>query len=125
MSIQIPKTENIATELLVAVEAYMNGEKESEDKLYKLVEDGVISSDECSFIFKIHSHTHLSNKWEKEWRAEHKIRHNLCFIAAIVIIFGSMLLTLCYVILEYGTPFGVLFFFLWIWAFYYSIEGNK
>lgn len=119
------KKENITTELLIAVKAYMNGEKESEDKLYKLVEEGVISSDECNFILKIHRHTHLSNKWEKEWQAEHKIRHNLCCFAAIVILFGSMLLTLSYVILEYGTPFGVLFFFLWIWAFYYFIEDNK
>ena len=125
MSIQTPNTENITTELLVAVKAYMNGEKESEDKLYKLVEEGVISSDEYSFILKIHRHTHLSNKWKKEWRAEQKIIHNLRGFAAVVTVFGSMLWTLCYVIVEYGTPFGVLFFFLWIWAFYYFIEDNK
>ena len=125
MSIQTPKTENLPTELIVAIEAYMNGKQESEDKLYKFVEEGVISSDEYSFILKIHSHTHLSNKWKKEWRAEHKIIYNLRCFAAIVIVFGSMLLTLSYVILEYGTPFGILFFFLWIWAFYHFVEDDE
>ena len=119
------KKENITTELIIAVEAYMNGEKESEDKLYNLVEEGVISPDEYSFILKIHGHTHRSNKWKKEWQAKNKIADNLRCFAAIVIVFGSMLCTLCYVILEYGTPFGLLFFLLWIWAFYYCIEGDK
>ena len=125
MSIQTPKTENIPTELIVAIEAYMNGKKESEDKLYKFVEEGVISLDEYSFILKIHSHTHHSNKWKKEWREEHKIIYNLRCFAAIVIVFGSMLLALSCVILEFGTLFGVLFFFLWIWAFYYIFEEDK
>lgn len=125
MSIQTPKTENIPAELIVAIEAYMKGKEESEDKLYKFVEEGVISADEYSFILKIHRHTHLSNKWKKEWRAKHKIIYNLRCFAAIVIVFGSMLLTLSYVILEYGTPFGVLFFFLWIWAFYSFFAEDK
>lgn len=120
MSLKLPPREDRTGELLDAIEAFISGEKNSEDKLYMLFEEGVITSSEYMSIIKKHRVVHLINKEKTERKNARKIKHMLCSIAACAILFASILCTLAYVVSNYDKSAGVWYLLLSLWAFYYT-----
>lgn len=112
-------------ELLDAIEDYQNGKKNSEKRLYKCVEKRIISAEAYDNLIKKYADMHTINKNKNKTNVPQKITEILCSVAAVVVLFGSMLSTLGIVTTQNGKGAAVWYFFIWLWAFYYAVSKDS
>ena len=54
-----------------------------------------------------------------------KVKRTIFVVLSVIILFISMLYSLCYVASDYGKGTAVLYFFIWIWAFNNAITDEE
>lgn len=113
------------TELLDTIEALQKGDEKAKNKLYEFVKKGAISIEEHEEIIREHFGIRSAKKEERKIALLRKTKETFCSVLSILVLFGSMLCTLVYVLSRYGKSEAFWFIPLYIWAFYYVLKKHR
>lgn len=111
-------------EIVAALENYKNGELNSKRKLRKFV-NREISEHYYNVLIERHAFEHRINKAKKERERSQRRKDVLWSIVSIIVLFGSMAITLGEIVVSYGKGIAVIYFFLWICAINYITEKDE
>lgn len=111
-------------ELIDALEDYKNGKRNAKRRMYKYV-NKKISEKYYNELIEKYGFFHRMNKAKLERKRKQKIKEALCVPLALIVLFGSMLITLGEIVVRDGKGPALVYIVLWFWALDYAFQKDS